>query len=57
MLIMMMMKIMIMNECWAKPSSIYMHKYGTGHGAHPYFEGPRTRGWREHGLAPTYGAI
>ena len=45
-------KIYIMNEM-----NLYTcRKYGTGHAAHPYF-GPRTRGWRERGLAPTYGAI
>ena len=40
-----------------RPALYTCGKYGTGHAAHPYFEGPRTRSWREHEIAPMYGTI
>ena len=49
----MIMMVMMKNECWVKPSS---RKYGTGHAAHPYFEGPRTRVAGEAWLARTWAS-
>ena len=55
-MLMIMMKIIMMNAR-RSPALYTCGKYVTGHAAHPYFEGPRTHGWRERGLALTYGAI
>ena len=57
-MLMIIMKIM-MNEWMLGEAQLYIHAESTALVMlfNPYFEGPGTRGWRERGLALTYGAI